>query len=109
MTDVEMLEELKKETGSDDTALLASYLESAKSAVINKAYPFREGITEVPRKYQRRTMEIAVYLFNKRGAEGETIHIENGTDRHYESASVPPSMLRDIIPMAKIPSSEEAE
>ena len=109
MTEVEMLDVLKMETGSDDTALLASYLESAKSAVINKAYPFREGINEVPRKYQRRTIEIATYLFNKRGAEGETIHIENGTDRHYESASVPPSMLAGIIPLAKIPTSEDAE
>ena len=106
MTDAEILTEVELKTGCDDTTLLSSYIDDAKSVIINKAFPFKVGITEVPLKYHRRWVEISVYLFNKRGAEGETIHIENGTDRHYENASVPASMLRDIIPVAKIPSPE---
>lgn len=109
MTDAQILEQVELETGCDDATLLSSYIDNAKSAIINKAFPFKVGITEVPPKYHRRWVEIAVYLFNKRGAEGEEIHNENGTNRHYESASVPYSMLRDIVPCAKIPCSEETD
>jgi len=109
MTTEQMLARLQARTGEQDTALLASYLEDAGSAIINKCYPFRDDIKEVPAKYQNRQIEIAVYLVNKRGAEGETIHIENGTDRHYDSSSVPAAMLRDILPYAKIPSGGDPE
>ena len=43
-------------------------------------------------------IEIAVYLYNKQGAEGQTAHSENGISRTYESADVPESMLRGIAP-----------
>ena len=44
----------------------------------------------------------AVYLLNKRGAEGETAHSENGISRSYESADIPESMLSGIIPFAGV-------
>ena len=43
-------------------------------------------------------VEIAAYLMNKRGAEGETYHGENGVNRTYENASVPASMLAGVTP-----------
>lgn len=103
MTNEQMLEMVKARTGVNDTTLLSAYIEDAGQAIINKAYPFKTGITEVPEKYQHRQVEIAVYLVNKQGAEGQTSHNENGVNRSYESASIPKSMLRDIIPLAKIP------
>jgi hypothetical protein len=42
--------------------------------------------------------EIAAYLLNKRGAEGQTSHTENGITRNYGGADVPESMLSSIIP-----------
>lgn len=109
MTNESMLEEVQARTGETDTALLSSYIADAGQAIINKVYPFRSDITEVPAKYQRKQIEIAVYLVNKRGAEGETGHNENGTNRQYESADIPKSMLRDILPYAKIPSGGDLE
>lgn len=103
MTNEEMLNRVQARTGEHDTALLSAYIEDAGTIIINKAYPFKTGITEVPEKYHHKQVEIAVYLINKRGAEGQTLHIENGIHRSYESASVPDSMLRDVIPLAKIP------
>ena len=47
-------------------------------------------------------IEIATYLYNKQGAEGETKHNENGVDRTYESASIPESMLSDISPVVQV-------
>lgn len=106
MTNEEMLNRVQARTGEHDTALLSAYIEDAGTIIINKAYPFKSNITEVPEKYHHKQVEIAVYLVNKRGAEGQTQHIENGIHRNYESASVPNSMLRDIVPLAKIPTSE---
>lgn len=107
MTNEEMLERVKARTGIDDATLLSAYIADAGQAIINKAFPFRDDVQEVPLKYQNRQVEIAVYLANKQGAEGQTVHNENGVNRSYESASVPKSMLRDIVPLAKVPVSEE--
>lgn len=106
MTNEEMLAIVKARTGVDDTTLLSAYIDDAGQAIINKAYPFKVGITEVPAKYQRLQVEIAVYLADKMGAEGQTVHIENGVHRTYESASIPDSMLKPVIPLCKIPVEE---
>jgi len=82
--------------GEDDNVLEA-YLSIAAEAILNRLYPFKKE-TEVPEKYTLTQVNIAVYLLNKRGAEGETRHNENGIDRTYESANIPESMLKDIIP-----------
>ena len=103
MTREEMLAEVQSRTGETDSGVLASYLDEAGDAIIDKAYPFRDDVTEVPVKYQRKQIEIATYLINKRGAEGETKHDENGTGRTYEAASVPKSMLKSVTPFAAIP------
>ena len=104
MSEIEKLEILKQmfvtdgsdgsQPISDDT--LFAYLRNAGSIVINKAYPFRSDIREVPDKYSMNQIEIAVYLLSKKGAEGEVIHNENGVYRTYEAADVPPSMLNKI-------------
>lgn len=108
MTREEMIAQLVERTG-ESAEVLTSFLDEAGDVIINRAYPFRDDVVDVPRKYQRRQIEIAVYLVNKRGAEGETKHDENGTNRTYESASVPESMLRDIMPYCKIPSAEDED
>jgi hypothetical protein len=41
-------------------------------------------------------------MFNKRGAEGETSHSENGVSRTYSSASVSEELLREITPKAGV-------
>ena len=45
-------------------------------------------------------MRMTVVLLNKRGADGESMHIENGINRHYGAAEVPAEMLREIVPKA---------
>lgn len=84
------------ESWSDD--VLQSYLEIAGQKIIDRAYPYDDTVLEVPRRYGYLQCEIAVYLLNKRGAEGQIAHNENGVNRTYENADVPESMLRDVIP-----------
>lgn len=100
MTQNEMEKRLMILTGEEDDDILLTYLDVAAQKILNKCYPFRTNETEVPEKYQLLQIEIAVYLLNKRGAEGETVHNENGINRTYESSSVPDSMLAGIVPFA---------
>ena len=108
MTDVEKLSLLRVMVGqpntdenwSDDT--LISYLRIAGEKIINRAYPYDDTVTEVPRRYGVLQCEIATYLLNKRGAEGQTAHSENGVNRSYESADVPESLMSEVIPHCEV-------
>lgn len=100
MTELEKLEMLQRITGEQDNAVLLTYLKLAGAAVLNRAYPFDHEGKEVPDRYAIHQVNIASYLLNKRGAEGETSHNENGINRSYESGGIPESMLKGIVPFA---------
>ena len=89
-------------TGESDDDVLSTYLSLAENIVLQKAYPYGTGDEEFPAKYDSVHVEIAAYMMNKRGAEGETVHLENGVSRHYEDGSVPPSLLRRIVPFVGV-------
>lgn len=82
--------------------VLLTYLDIAGQIIIRRAFPFKDNVTEVPHKYNTLQCEIATYLLNKRGAEGETSHSENGISRSYENADIPESMLKSIIPYSGV-------
>ena len=99
MTFDERLTTLKVIVGGNDTnEVLSAYLNLAGAKIIAKAYPYDSDVTEVPNKYHYLQVEIAAYLMNKRGAEGQTAHSENGISRTYENADVPSSMLSAVTP-----------
>ena len=107
MTEVEKLTMLRVMVGqpnegdwSDD--VLISYLTIAGRKIINRAYPYDDTVSEVPRRYGYLQCEIANYLLNKRGAEGEISHGENGITRTYQSADVPESMLSEVTPRVEV-------
>ena len=99
MTDTEKLTYLRAMVGGSDTdEVLSTYLTIAGKKIIARAYPYDDTVTEVPDKYDTLQCEIAAYLLNKRGAEGQTQHTENGISRQYENADVPSSMLKVVTP-----------
>jgi hypothetical protein len=103
MTQAEKLQLLKAMVGESDTEeVLLTYLNVAGNKILNRAYPYGTEETEVPSRYEFLQCEIAAYLLNKRGAEGQTSHSENGISRSYESADVPESLLGAITPMAGV-------
>lgn len=102
MTDSKKLEMLRDLIDEKDEAILLTYLTLAGQKIIQRAYPYRYDVVEVPEKYATTQVEIACYLLNKRGAEGETYHSENGINRSYENADVPESMLSHIVPYAGV-------
>lgn len=102
MTQEQKFMMLKATTGETDEVLLSAYLDLAGEKICNKCYPFSSGKRDIPEKYHTLQIEIACYLLNKRGAEGETAHSENGINRSYESASVPDSMLKSVVPFVSV-------
>lgn len=103
MTQTEKLTLLKAMVGGSDTDdVLFAYLDIAGWKIINRAYPYGTDDAQVPARYDFLQCEIAAYLMNKRGAEGQTGHSENGISRSYESADVPESMLGAITPMVGV-------
>lgn len=102
--------------GSAALYTLESYLDSGKtwtdaeetqlnlllsfsaSKIINRAYPFREDVTEVPSQYENLQIRLAAELYARMGAEGQTVHNENGINRTWESSEAGQVMLREIVP-----------
>ena len=99
---VEMLRTLLEEHDTPN-AVLKVYLELAAHKILNRMYPYKEDYTglEVPDRYVMIQLNIAVYMLNKRGAEGEIQHIENGIHRNYGSADIPDALLKDVYPYAQ--------
>ena len=107
MSEAEKLIMLRTMVGNEDSLgwtddVLLTYLSVAGQKIINKAYPYNNEENVVPKRYSLLQCEIASYLLNKRGAEGQTSHSENGISRSYESADVPESMLKDVVPLCGV-------
>ena len=102
MTENTIVTAISKTTGENDTDIVLAYFLQAKSIVLNRAYPFDETKTDIPDRYIGNVIEIASYLLNKRGAEGDTAHSENGISRTYGAASIPDDMLNRIIPVVGV-------
>lgn len=85
-------------------AVLEVYLDLAGQKILNRMYPFKEDYTglEVPARYDSIQLKIANYMLNKRGAEGQIQHIENGIHRNYGSADIPDGMLQEIVPYCQV-------
>ncbi|SRR5690554_219147 len=97
---MDKLQTLKLLTGATDSedGLLLALLSLAEGKILERLYPYDHSKETLPTRYVGKQIEIAVYLYNKQGAEGQIVHSENGISRTYESADVPESMLRGIAP-----------
>lgn len=99
MNEEEKLSALRAMIGGSDTdEVLSTYLKLAGKKIINRAYPYDKSVKEVPEEYDTLQVEIAAYMMNKRGAEGQVQHTENGIQRAYENADIPASMLKPVTP-----------
>ena len=102
-----VLERLEARTGDDNDTLLSDLLETAKYAILARRYPLHDYPTEsgevvLETRYLDLQFRIALDLYNKIGAEGETEHRENGIDRTYESSWISEQLLSEVTPFAKV-------
>ncbi|MDR2044903.1 MAG: phage head-tail connector protein [Clostridium sp.] len=103
MTLDEKLTALRAMVGGPDTdEVLSTYLTLAGGKIIAKAFPYRTDVTEVPERYDYLHLEVAAYMLNKRGAEQQVSHSENGIARSWESGDVPSSLINQVTPVVGV-------
>ncbi len=96
-------------TNQEQDELLVELLESAKFAILSRRYPYGNfpideiGPLIMETRYLDLQLRIAVYLYNKMGAEGQIAHSENGISRSYESSDIPESLLNEVTPLVGVP------
>ena len=90
---VNYMKTMMNDTSLDDETAIV-YLDLAKQKIINHIYPFDIKVDDIPERYDMQHIELAIVLFNRKGAEGEAKHDESGVYRIYEDekkilASIP--------------------
>jgi len=62
---------LGKQGDNSEDDLLLMLLTLSAQKILDRVYPYDDKIEEVPSRYATKQIEIAVYLYNKRGARGK--------------------------------------
>lgn len=88
-------------TISDD--VVNTFFQLSKNAILLKRFPYLQDISEkeLPSIYDSLCVRLAVYMYNKQGAEGEISHTENGVSIKWENGDLPESMMSEVIPMSE--------
>ena len=96
MTQAEKISLINKLAGETISSTVSeAFLTKAEYAIRNRMYPFKLPLDStgstitfvVPDKYEVLQCELALRYYDRMGAEGERLHIENGIDRHYDSVN----------------------
>ena len=105
MAELTQLQKLKlwldmPDSETSDDQKLQLMLDRAESVIKHRRnWPDEEPMEP---RWNELQIQIALFLWNKQGAEGETQHTENGVSRSYENADIPVSLLNDITPLVKV-------
>ena len=98
MSEAEKLEIIEKLIAPDveEEHVLKEMLKESEALILNKMHPFgyKEG-TVVPARYEYLQLQLAVEIYNKRGAEGQITHSENGISRSWPEKA---RILSMIVP-----------
>ena len=104
MTDSEKTAMVKTLVESDAEAtddVVAVYLDLAKSAMLERLYPYDASQTDIPSRYDAIQCELAARYFLRRGGQGEINHEENGVNRQYGTVD-DEDILKRLTPFAKV-------
>lgn len=99
-----MLDKLKRRLQIDtsDNSLddyLNDLLEEANLITLNEYYGSNQ-VTEtskLPYRFKYIPLDVAVFLFNKTGVEGQTGHTEQGINRQYGTSGVPTELFASMV------------
>ena len=105
MTDESKIVLVKSMTDEEDEEIISAFLAMAGDSVCKYCDPYKRSEREtLLEEYGGVQARIAAYFLNKRGAEGENSHSENGISRGYESGDIPDSLLRELTPICGVTS-----
>ncbi len=103
MTDKEKIKRVQLLIGDTSATeeVVSVYLDLAKGAMLKRLYPFDTTHDTLPIRYDNDQCELAVRMYNRRGAEGEILHNENSINRKYGSVN-DEDILSRLVPFAKL-------
>lgn len=95
------IDKLKRRLLIEDDSLddyLNDLLEQSNLIVLNEYYGPNEvnEYSKVPYRYEYIIYDVAAYLFNKTGIEGQTGHTEQGVNRQYGTSGVPAELFAQM-------------
>lgn len=98
VTSPTQLEILKNQIDNpvDQDEILQFCLDSASEIICDI-----RNSNKVEQKYLSAQISIAIEIYNRRGAEGQIAHDENGVKRMYDRGHISNSVLSRITPMIK--------
>lgn len=99
MASAEQLTALKKRIPEGEDNDLEAALDDAADMILERRYPLCARPVELPDGFKGLQLRVAVILYSKRGAEGESSHSEAGVSRTYESLD---SVLKGITPLGAV-------
>lgn len=84
-------------------AVVTVLLDDAKAAIYQRMYPFGipDDVVDIPPRYENLQCRLAARYFVKLDAEGESIHIENGTHMHYGSVN-DADLLQEVMQVIRL-------
>ena len=89
------------------TDLLALLVADARDLILTRRHPFSTDPLAEPwePRYDRLACDVAAFLWEKMGAEGQTASRENGIYRAWDHADayVPAGLLQRVVPIAAVP------
>ena len=103
MTDAEKIALVEAMTDETNVTTISAFLSMAGEAICHYCDPYGTVDQQnIIAKYGSAQAKLASYFLNKRGADGQTSHSENGISRSYESGDIPPSIMREITPFCGV-------
>ena len=103
MTQETMITIVKNMTEESSDAVISAFLDMAGDAIYNFVDIDRShNKEEILSNYGGVQARIASAWLNKRGADGQLVHNENGINRTYESGDIPASILRELTPICGV-------
>lgn len=103
MTDAEKIALVEAMTDETNATTISAFLSMAGDAICHYCDPYGTlDPDDIIAKYGSAQCKLAAYFLNKRGADGQTSHSENGISRSFESGDIPPSIMREITPFCGV-------
>lgn len=99
---VDMVQALVDGDTEATDSLVTILLQLAEDSILARMYPFGapDGYV-VPPQYDMLQVKLAQRYFLRRGTEGETLHIENGIHRDYETVD-DDDLLKNVTPFVRV-------
>lgn len=103
---MEMIDRLRERLTDNGVApsdaVLTDCLENAKHAILSRRFPYGEYPDDVEPRYKDLQYRLAIEIYNRRGAEGEMSHSENGISRSWDGSWASSQLLNEIVPFAGV-------